>query len=200
MGDNYQPEAEFFEYSKYVPQDKLFIKNNDRAVEREKYEGINLWKTGGNESMNQLMDIMKNDGVEICACLDDDDIWYEDHLEKLNIAYTRFPSAVFVHTNGYHVQSGYMPNVDVPFCLNNWPPFECRTLHSATSWNLQKVPLKYADTVSLNIDLNNDGYMWVLMREYFKKHNLDYVYVPHVTVWHDEHKPGCQIDNYLRFK
>lgn len=191
MGDRYDPASEFDEYASCFPKDKLFMLNNSGAVERDKYSGVDLWKTGGNGSMNKLMDIMAADGVEACACLDDDDIWYDDHLASLDLAYTKFPGVAFVYTAGYHTQSGFMPNVNAQFDLNNCPPVECQTLHSAASWNLRKIPLRYVDTVELGIDLNNDGQMWVMMREYMRSNGLDYVFVPRVTVWHDEHKPGC---------
>lgn len=189
IGDKYEPQEEFDNLAKLLPKEKIFAINNNFAIEREKYTGHDLWMCGGIESINKIMDIMLEQEIEICATLDDDDIWYEDHLETLNNAYEKFPEASFVHTRGYHVQMGYLPKEEISCFYNNRPPKEHATIHSCTSWNIKNIPLRYINTIESKNPLPGDADLWIRMKDFFKKNNLKFLYVPKVTVWHDEHNP-----------
>ncbi len=204
VGDKYEPDEEFQELVSLIPEDKRVAWNNpDGGSERAKYSGKKLWMCAGRESVNKLLDRMTADGIEIVTTLDDDDVWLPNHLETLNEGYTKFPEAVCVLTRGRHVQMGLLPRESPDLFYNNRPPIEHATINATVSWNIQRIPLRYENTVETHDPMPGDANMWMRMRRYMADHGMKYLYIPTVTVWHDEHNPdtneGCIHQSHSEF-
>jgi hypothetical protein len=188
-GDRYEPEEEFRELAALFPPEKTVAVNVPAGTERDKYTGKKLWMCGGINTINRCLDDMTKDGISHLAILDDDDLWTPDHLKTLAETYTRFPQASLVFTRGRHRQLGILPRAVIPVSYDNLLPVPHGTVHSAVSFRLDRVPLRYVNTVETTDPEPGDADLWRRVREYFPANGLKAVYVPKVTVDHDEHNP-----------
>lgn len=84
IGDKYENEEEFFELSKIIESDKIIAINLERAIEREKFTGRELWVCGGVNACNIGIELLLNEGIYYICNLDHDDWYFDDHLYLIN--------------------------------------------------------------------------------------------------------------------
>lgn len=194
IGDDYEPQEEFDMLASFVPKDKIKSLNVKLNPERKNFPKEVFHYCGGTNATNYTLDWMAKDGISHLAILDHDDIWEPNHLEVLKNAYYNYPEAYFIYTKGYH--NGFkreVPNIPQTFEVkyDNLPPQLNDILHSSVSWRLDKIPLRYANTVKLQKKdsrgefIYGDVYMWQTFKEYFKEKNYKFLFLPINTVFHD---------------
>ena len=194
IGDDYEPKEEFDSLTKLVPEEKIKSINVKVNPERKKFPKDLFSYCGGTNATNYGLDWMENDGISHLAILDHDDIWKPNHLAVLKNAYYKYPEAYFVYTKGYH--AGFkreVPNVsqNLKIDYNNLPPQLNDVLHSSVSWRLDKIPLRYINTIEhQKRDANGnfiygDVFMWQMFKEYFIKNKHKFLFIPENTIFHD---------------
>jgi glycosyltransferase involved in cell wall biosynthesis len=194
VGDKYENQEEFDKIVKLIPPEKIIYQNLDYAHERDMYNNNlidrkQLWCKGGSNAMREGIILAKNKGFNYIARLDDDDVWYPNHLAHLNEVYKKYPEAAFVYTSGYVWNYTMVPPLHMKICYNNLEPRGGHVLHSTVSWRLDKIDINYhkidiqKDKRILNMPA--DSMMWTKIAQYCKANSLFYVYYPVVTVFHD---------------
>lgn len=187
IGDDYKPNEEFEKLASMIHADKLYHTNLPVSPERSKYSGTELWKIAGYTASCLGLSKIKEEEIPIHTCLDDDDWWETNHLQTLWETYQNFPEAAFVYTKStYKSPNQYLPNEDVSLSYNNRPPRAYGLIHSAVSWDVQKIPLMYRNIMEEKSEwVAGDADMWERIRTYCEGNNLKTIYVPKLTVRHD---------------
>jgi len=184
VGDNYEDRDEFDRLVSIIPPNKITAVNL-HSSERDHFEGFDLWRCQGVMACNVGLNLIRKEGIEICAVHDDDDHWDAQHLEILAEGYHRFPETVFVYTKGLHEMDGLLPKYATDLRYNNLPPIPNQTLHSSVSWNVHKIPLDYINPVGVpNTHINSDAELWERIRTYCQERGMRTLYIPKLTVWH----------------
>jgi len=200
VGDKYENPEEFDEITKLIPEDKIIYQNLDQAYERELHQQgkitvRQLWNNAGASAMSAGLDIAQNAGFTHVAHLDDDDTWEPNHLEELNKTYLEFPETIFAYTCGRFINNIIPRQIDdVKIQYDNLPPVGRNLLHSATSWRLDFIDLRYPKINLENVDqaaqevLNTpaDALMWERVRKYMAQRQYSSMYIPQITVNHLE--------------
>lgn len=96
IGDKYDDDIEFNRIVQQVPSDKIFSRNLEFAMERERYSGFELWNVGGVNASNLAFNVIKEDLLDWVCFLDYDDYYLMNHLEVMNDA---------IHKTGYKLIS-----------------------------------------------------------------------------------------------
>ncbi len=116
-----------------ISDDRVIFFNFHKA-ETEPYE------LAGSAAMNAGLDIIEElPQITHVARLDDDDIWFPEHLKTLVDVYQRNSKVGFVYGSavGFHDSNKIIPelkeNIRVPF---RFLPHPCTFSHSAASWRL----------------------------------------------------------------
>jgi glycosyltransferase involved in cell wall biosynthesis len=194
IGDDYEPQEEFDMLASLVPKEKIKFRNVKVNPERKNFPKNVFHYCGGTNATNYSLDWMLKDGICYLAILDHDDIWMPNHLEVLKNAYCNYPEAYFIYTKGYHQILGReVPNIPNSFEVkyDNLPPQYYDILHSSVSWRLDKIPLRYVNTVeqqkrdSRGDFIYGDAYMWQMFKEYFKENKHKFLFLPENTVFHN---------------
>jgi len=111
IGDDYSNNDELLELSKIIEPDKIYVENLPVAVERIKYNGGQLWVTGGANASNIGIQRALDDGYDYISLLDHDDMFLENHLKvisdcidqtKTNFVTTRCGSLPSDTSTGYY--------------------------------------------------------------------------------------------------
>jgi len=84
IGDDYTDNTELMNLSSIIEKDKIYVENLSRAIERVKYSGIELWRTGGINASNIGIERAIEHGFNYICHLDHDDIYLEKHLELIS--------------------------------------------------------------------------------------------------------------------
>lgn len=190
VGDDYLPNGEFEELVRLVPKEKIKYENVNLNPERKNFPKNLYHYCGGTNATNYALDWMYKEKIKYLAILDHDDIWHPDHLMTLKEGYQKFPDADFIYTKGTHHLLGEVPAKKTKIGYNNFPPQPNNVLHSSVSWRLDKIPLRYVNTVEINkYDIHGnlyygDAYMWELFQEYFRKNKYNFLFIPVNTISH----------------
>jgi hypothetical protein len=157
------------------------------SPERNKYSPSELWRVAGYTASCLGLSKIKEEGIPICVCLDDDDWFLPNHLDTLHKAYNDFPEAAFIYTQSTHKSPKDLLPSDCPSIhYNNKPPGAYGLIHSAASWDLRKIPLSYRNVIETHSPwVAGDADMWERIREYCNSTNLKTLYIPKLTVRHD---------------
>ena len=187
IGDRYEPEAEFRQFAKMLPPDKLVAYNlKGHKPEREIFKKPeHLARIGGNTASNFCLDLMESTGIRHVANLDDDDLWTPYHLECLRDEFVKFPSPVLACTLANFKYIGIMP-ATTPDQEGNLKinTLAANVSHSAVAWDLIRMPLRYRRQL---IDVPWDGQygdadMWLQMEHYIAAHGYSTAISQNVTV------------------
>lgn len=190
IGDHYEPEAEFIELSRQLPNEKCVAMNLPLAAEREtlKLTGPALWCCGGTNAMNQALELQRLAEIRYTTHLDDDDYWKPNHLEVLMKAYQENPELAFVYTQAFHLGK-VMPSVAADFGRfpNNLPPRAGGLVHSSASWDINRIPLSYINCIAeLKQNFPTDAYMWTKIAAHCAANGLPTMFIPVITMVHSE--------------
>lgn len=102
IGDKYEKEDELIELSKILDPNKLYLENLEVAVEREKYNGIDLWRTGGINATNVGIRKAMEMGYDYVCHLDHDDFFLENHLKLISECIDLYrPNFISTKCGGY---------------------------------------------------------------------------------------------------
>lgn len=188
IGDKYEPHEEFVEISKMIPPEKITAVNlRGHTPERErwaKYPKI-IEKIGGFVATNFCLDLIWNSGIRYVANLDDDDLWFPEHLELMADAYRKIPAPAMVCSMSNYRYQRVLPHIvakeDGTYGL---PSLDKNVNHSAVSWDMKKIPLRYQNRIhetAWQPDFG-DADMWARMENFCKKNGHVISLVPRVTV------------------
>lgn len=149
IGDRYENESEFQEFSHLLPSSQLTMVNLDIAYERDfcKIKN-NLWAVGGAYAMNYGIKLAQAKGLVHYVHLDDDDYFSHHHLANIAIGYLQHPTAEFVCTLGVNLQGQMLPRIG-NYALNNYKAEGATCFHSSYGFRLDKIPYRY-QTVDRN--------------------------------------------------
>ncbi len=160
-----------------------------------------LWHTGGANAMNYALELCAQSGVRVAAHLDDDDQWQSEHLAALLHEYTQH-NASFVYTCSAAAAAaadddaqlddargaGVCP-AQAHTLARDTPPRAYHMHHSAASWRLDRIPLRYRTCEPMCTPADAD--MWRRMAAYCAAHRLVTRFVPRVTVrYGSSHQPA----------
>lgn len=189
VGDRYEDEAEFKALASLVPPGRIYATNRRGRTERDVWRDYNLWMCCGCTAVNYALDLMQACGVDYLANLDHDDIWGDDHLQTLADCYAEHPEAAFACTQGYNTHFGVIPRDVHEFRYVDGAWLNSNVNHSATSWRLSVVPLRYRAMPELVpwCPVVGDIDMWLRMGDYLRDGPWKMACIPKVTVWHEEH-------------
>ena len=84
MGDDYTDNDELMKLSNIIDKDKIYVKNLSVAIERLKYSGLDLWRTGGVNASNIGLKIALQEGYNYICHLDHDDSYFKNHLALIS--------------------------------------------------------------------------------------------------------------------
>lgn len=198
IGDHYDSQEEFDKLASMIPPEKIYYENLPVSLERGKYSGGDLWRCAGRYACCYGLQKLREQ-ARICACLDDDDWWLPDHLSTLWEAYKKYPDAAFVYTKStYKSDNSFLPNENVDIHYDNLMPRAYNLIHSAASWDAQKIPLEYRNVIEVNSPwVAGDADLWERMREYCQTNGLRTIYVPKLTVRHDQEGQRCMVEPIL---
>ena len=198
---DYIDKEEFYKASKLFDQDKIYAENFPISF-REGYFNIrkNKWTCGGaNARYNGIKKAM-DEGYQFYVHLDDDDIWYENHLQILYEHIKKLPEADFYHTRAKYANnkySGPFPAAKITeIKYNNLIPKSGGLVHSTTCHKLNTLgqPIKKLYENRLNevdrikkgkVSERNlealDSLKWKMVANKIKKNNCKSLYIPIIT-------------------
>lgn len=190
IGDAYDNIYEIENLVSKYPNQKIYFENLPFSRERKFHKSKRtLWRYGGCNSANYLIDLATDNNYSYIAHLDHDDIWTHNHLEELNDC-IKLTGADFVCTRGKTTNGLILPIVINKSKYFTFYPIYNSLLHSSVCMNFSKIPLRYRD-LWLNKELDDeqtlpgDGDMWERCRKYMLKNNLRSFCVNTITVGHE---------------
>lgn len=144
-GDNYQPNKEFKEVcNEYTGE--ICINNNKNSFRDLKLGPIeNYWKCGGLPAAYHSYITAKNEGYYIALMLDDDDYWYNSHINNVVRNFSKYPETGFMITKAkYFLPEG--TSIHLPFhttvkdiFYNNYIPRGGDSVRAASAHNINIV-------------------------------------------------------------
>ena len=194
IGDDYESSSQFKKLASLCPQDKITAYNlKGHKPERTYFPDYpKLAKTGGHKASCFCLDLMKAMGVRYIANLDDDDLWFHNHLELIAEEYRKTPAPAFVTTLSNWQYRGIIPFtvVEDNGTLHMRPIIEngCKLpgniSHSAASWDSKKLPFQYRNrVVETGWEHQFGDYdMWEIMEHHCNEMDYKITLVPEVTV------------------
>ena len=146
IGDKYEDQKEFEDIAtNIIDEDKMYFENLPVAIEREQYDGRDLWCWGGVNASNIGIERALNQGFEWVAHLDHDDYWSEYHLFDINKVIELYPEANFVYTSStYKGLKHVLPkrcSLDDKIYKRFAEP--CNVVHSSIAFNCKHIKLRY---------------------------------------------------------
>lgn len=188
IGDKYENENELFDLLiEYKNKISITCKNLEKAVEREKYEGEALFKTGGVNANNVGIDYIYDlfPYIDYIVHLDHDDLITENHL--LNFVETiKETKADFLCSKAEYINGIVLPTTQKSEKYCDFLPDACQLIHSSICVNFRKIPIRYVDTIETQIGYPADAYLMIQLRNYIRNNNLKSVMINEVTIIHDE--------------
>jgi hypothetical protein len=190
-GDNYDPYDELSTIiSEYESRFIIKHKNLPVAIERTRYinGGLDLWRCGGSNCSNIIIDDILTDGLEYVAHLDHDDYWSPYHLYVINsVIESEHPA--FVYTASTYMGS-ILPRIELPIgdmvSIQESYPQPSNLIHSSVCINFNKLPFRYRDTFyEIGIPDAADADMWRRCAEHIKRNNLKSYLIELVTCFHE---------------
>ena len=98
VGDNYLPAKEFDEVCKLYKKD-IYYYNNPLSFRELKLDlPRNYWAIGGVLAAKIAYQKAKEEGYGILFMLDDDDFWYDNHIEIVMNNLIKYPQSAFILT------------------------------------------------------------------------------------------------------
>lgn len=131
IGDDYTDNNELLKLSKIIDHNKIYVENLPVAVERIKYNGVDLWRTGGVNAMNIGIKKALDEGYNYICNLDHDDYYFENHLELISECIEK-TGVNFVTT-----KCGSYPDVKVENYYTNYRPIASHLFKVSTCFNLK---------------------------------------------------------------
>jgi hypothetical protein len=131
IGDDYTDNNELIELSKIIDDDKIYIENLPIALERIKYDGIDLWRNGGLNAVNTGIKKALDDGFEYICNLDHDDYYKDVHLELISKCIED------TNTNFITTKCGSYPNIDIEGYYTKYRPIASRLFKVSTCVNFK---------------------------------------------------------------
>lgn len=194
VGDKYHPYEELEQIvdnfkTKLITNNKKnqIILINNQEVERDYIKNKRLlWNCAGANSMNKGLAFARNKGYKYYLHLDDDDLWYPNHIENINKVYEQYENCIFVNTLSTYI-NGFLPLEKVDIYPNNLLPKPCGMIHSSYSFRIDIMPFYYFTTFNeREIKTPSDAYMLQNIREFIVK-NKEYcsIYIPILSCRHD---------------
>lgn len=194
VGDKYEPYEELekmvndfkTKLAENNKQNQVILINN-QEVERDHIKNkVRLWNCAGARSINKGLELARNSGYKYYLHLDDDDLWYPNHIENINKVYEEYENCIFINTLSTY-KGGYLPVEKVDIYPNNLLPKPCGMIHSSYSFRIDVVPFYYFTSFNENeIRTASDAFMLYNIREFLLK-NTQYccMYIPVLSCRHD---------------
>lgn len=199
VGDNYTDHGEFSEIRDSLIKDypkvigEWYFMNLRVSHERDTMglTGQELWHCGGAQANNRGIECLIKDGRSTHYChLDDDDLWYPNHLEILTRGYNSHPDCKVCFTNAKYMENRVLPRFGRTSTneadLSYKESEECLlvptdTCHSAVSWDLNRFrALRYNSCP----DEPADGNIYKRMSNIFLSGGMTSVHCNLITVEH----------------
>ena len=185
------------------------------ARERNLYSRADLWNFAGVNAHNRELHIAYNlSAITHVTRLDDDDVWYPDHLQNLADVYSSEPDVMFAHTQALGYLEGPFPANQSPEYLNR-APSPCQLIHATASWSTRlqvfylqeseqrKRPRYLKSCCGLSpcsSVLPADADMWDRIREMVELRAMKAVFIPKVDVSYSTREKKTCIYQYLQGK
>lgn len=176
IGDNYTNNDELLELSKIIDDDKIYVENLPVALERSKYNGEMLWHTGGVNASNIGITRALSEGYEYVCCLDDDDIFFENHLSLISECIER------TNVNFIATKCGPFPNIIPIGFYTHYRPLAERLYKCTTCVNF-----KYFNMFFRNVfeetgkSYPSDADLWKRIKAFLENKNEWGIFINQIT-------------------
>jgi len=176
IGDDYTDNEEFEELSKIIDDDKIYIENLPVALERTKYNGIDLWRNGGLNAVNTGVKIALDDGFEYICNLDHDDYYKENHLELISKC-IEDTKTKFITT-----KCGSYPNVEVEDYYTKYRPVASRLFKVGTCVNFKYFNMLFRNMIEdTGISYAGDADLWNRINKFLADRNEYGIFINELT-------------------
>lgn len=176
IGDNYSNNIELIELSKIIDADKIYVENLPIAIERTKYNGIDLWRNGGTNAMNVGIKKALDDGIEYICSLDHDDYYYINHLEIINKCIEETESK-FITT-----KCGSYPNIEPISYYTNYRPIASKIFKVSTCINFKYFNMLFRNMLEeTGKSYASDADLWNRINKYLSDKNEYGIFINEIT-------------------
>ena len=138
-GDNYQPEKEFLELC-HEYKGEIYIHNNNHSCRDLNLGAINnYWCCGGVHAVYNSYIKAMEEGYEIALMLDDDDYWYDSHIDNVVSNFIKYPDTGFMITKAEYCGIT-LPRTNInSIYYNNYIPKGEDSVKSASAHNIKLI-------------------------------------------------------------
>ncbi len=159
IGDDYIPEIEFNDLCATFPEKKIYYKNYKGISYRKGVfrKTINTWTCGGAQAKYIGIKKAIEEGYKYYLHLDDDDIWYANHIQEHYDSIKKYPEVDFQFTIAKYVDDQLPLKIEkcLPTGYNNLIPRPHNVVHSSWCINLHTMGprlLEFFETRMKTID------------------------------------------------
>lgn len=176
IGDNYSHKEELIQLSEIIESNKIYLENLPVAIERIKYTGIDLWRTGGVNAMNTGIKKSLSEGYDYICVLDHDDIFLNEHLEIISKCVDE------TKTHFVTTKCGAYPDINAEGYYTNYRPISSRLFKVSTC-----IDFKYFNMLFRNLleetgkSYAADADLWNRIKEYLEYKNEFGIFINKLT-------------------
>jgi len=164
IGDKYEKDNELIELSTIIDSDQIYLENLEVAVEREKYDGIDLWRTGGINATNVGVKKAIEEGYNYICHLDHDDLFFPDHLEEISKCIES------EHPNFISTRCGKYPIIETSEKYKKFRPVGGRLFKSSTCMNYLHYNMFFRDVYAeTGVPRSADADLWDRIHQFMIK-------------------------------
>ncbi len=155
IGDDYSDHSELIELSKIIDSDKIYVENLPIAVERNKYTGLDLWRTGGVNASNVGIRVALKEGYNYICHLDHDDAYLKNHLSLISECIDK------TKTNFITTKCGKFPPIISEDFYVKYRPINSKLYKVSTCVNYAYFNFEFRDMIAeCNKSYPADADMW----------------------------------------
>jgi hypothetical protein len=137
IGDKYENNIEFLNY-KELFNNEIYIHNNTECFRNDFFKiKDNLWTSGGCLARYHGIKTAIAEKYDYYLHLDDDDLWTNDHIEKINLVINKFKDVDFLITKSTYCKRILPRALIRSIYYNNYIVRKCDSVHSSWCINLK---------------------------------------------------------------
>jgi len=176
IGDNYSDHNELMDLSGTIDPNKIYVENLIVAVERVKYNGIDLWRNGGTNASNVGIKKALEDGFDYICHLDHDDFYLENHLKTISSCIEKTKTK-FITT-----KCGAYPDIQPSEFYTDYRPISSKLNKVSTCINYRYFNMFFRNMIEeTGESYASDADMWNRINDYLKAKNEWGVFINETT-------------------